>query len=74
LRGRRETTLLALTLQALGGPLPTDDRMWTSEERNQTVAVFRSMRRRAGTHTGVSETLALLQDVLQSRALSLHTT
>jgi hypothetical protein len=69
-----DTTLLALALQAIDGPLLTGGAGWTPDKRAQTVAVLRSLRRRAGSHASAGEVLATVHDVLRSRALSLHVT
>jgi hypothetical protein len=69
-----EPTLIALALQAIGGPLTTGGDRWTLDECVQTVAVLRSMRRRAGSHASAGEALATVHDVLSARTLSLHAT
>jgi hypothetical protein len=69
-----DTTLLALVLKAIDGPLPTGGAGWTPDKRAQTVAVLLSLRRRAGSHASAWEVLATVRDVLRARALSLHVT
>jgi hypothetical protein len=69
-----DTTLLALALQAINGPRTTGGAGWTQDEQAQKVAVLRSLRRRAGSHTSAGEALATVHDILQGRALSLHVT
>jgi hypothetical protein len=70
----RDTTLLALALQAIDGPLPTSGAGWTPDRRAQTVAVLWALRRRAGSHAIAGEVLATVHDVFRARALSLHVT
>jgi hypothetical protein len=69
-----DTTLLALALQAIRGPLQTGGARWTPDARAQTVAVLQSLRRRAGSHASACEALATVHDVLRGRALLLHVT
>jgi hypothetical protein len=64
-----DTTLLALALQAIDGPLQTGGAGWTPGRCAQTVAVLWSLRRRAGSHASADEVLATVHDVLRARAV-----
>jgi hypothetical protein len=66
-----DTVLLALTRQAIDGPMPTDDAVWSESARLQAVAVFLSMVWRAAEGAGAGECLLTMTDVLRARSLTL---
>jgi hypothetical protein len=67
---RGDTTMLALFLQALGGPLPCDGGGWTKAESARCIAVLRAAREQAPRST-VGSCLRLIEGELFERALLL---
>jgi hypothetical protein len=67
---RGDTTMLALVLQAIGGPLSTDGAVWSKPEEVRCVAVLKTLRSQAELAT-VGSCLWLVDGWLFQRTLLL---
>jgi hypothetical protein len=66
-----DSTLQALTRQAIGNPLPSDCDMWGDDGLNQTVAAQGVIHRRGSKGASVGGRLSTALDILRARSLRL---